>query len=170
MKKYFTLSIYLVLFTFSHHLLHAHNPENDSTSLQLKVKNIKHDHGKILIAVYNAEGTFMKNRYSEEAIRVSSFDDLAIKIKLPFGKYAISIFHDVNENNELNTNFIGIPKEPYGFSNNPKITFGPPNFKQTSFELGKHEHEIEIILNPHYALETCTPFNCLNLKEIIKNL
>jgi len=36
---------------------------------------------------------------------------------------------------KLDTNFLGIPKEPYGFSNNPSTLFGPPSFKKASFVL-----------------------------------
>ena len=146
MKKHFSLSKYIVLLILFHHQLYANNPEKDSTSLQLNVKNIKHDQGKIHIAIFNTEETFMQDRYLEETVNVTSFGDLEVKLKLPYGEYASSIFHDENDDEKLNTNFIGIPKEPYGFSNNPKITFGPPNFKEASFVLGKDEHEIEIIL------------------------
>jgi uncharacterized protein (DUF2141 family) len=66
---------------------------------------------------------------------------------LPKGKYAISIFHDTNEDGELSTNFIGIPKEPYGFSNNPKAKFGPPSFEQSLFEFVEDGQVIEIELN-----------------------
>lgn len=144
MKKYFNICI--VLLTLFHHQLYANNPEKDSTSLQFNVKNIKYDQGKILIAIFDTEETFMQDRYSEEAVNVTSFGDLAVKLKLPYGKYAVSIFHDINDDEKLNTIFIGIPKEPYGFSNNPKITFGPPNFKEASFVLGKDKHVIEIVL------------------------
>ena len=38
---------------------------------------------------------------------------------------------------KLDTNFLGIPKEPYGFSNEKKGRFGPPKFKEVSFTLNK---------------------------------
>jgi len=52
---------------------------------------------------------------------------------IPPGEYAISIFHDENDNGKLDTNFIGIPKEPYGFSNNPVIKLRPPTFMEAKF-------------------------------------
>ncbi len=51
------------------------------------------------------------------------------------GKYSFKYFHDANDNKKLDTNWIGIPKEGFGFSNNAKIKFGPPNFKETIFEV-----------------------------------
>ena len=49
------------------------------------------------------------------------------------GKYAFKYFHDENKNENLDLNWIGIPKEGYGFSNNAKGTLGPPSFEKTIF-------------------------------------
>lgn len=53
------------------------------------------------------------------------------------GKYAFKFFHDENSNKELDTNWLSIPKEGFGFSNNPAMTFGPPAFSKTIFELSQ---------------------------------
>jgi uncharacterized protein (DUF2141 family) len=55
--------------------------------------------------------------------------------EIPNGAYAISLFIDVNGNQEFDTNFLGLPKEQYGFSNNAMGTFGPPKFEPASFIL-----------------------------------
>ena len=65
---------------------------------------------------------------------------------MPFGNYAITLFHDENNNMELDTNFLGIPKEPYGFSNNAKSPFGPPGFQAALVEFSKEGDEITILL------------------------
>lgn len=52
------------------------------------------------------------------------------------GTYAIKVFHDVNDNGKLDTNWLGIPTEPYGFSNDAMGMFGPPSFEQASFKVG----------------------------------
>ena len=54
---------------------------------------------------------------------------------IPEGTYAVSIFHDENNNDKLDSNFIGIPKEDYGCSNNAKGFMGPPKWKDAKFEL-----------------------------------
>lgn len=51
------------------------------------------------------------------------------------GTYAVSTFHDANSNSKLDTNFLGIPKEKYGFSNNASRPFGPPTFAEAGFIL-----------------------------------
>jgi uncharacterized protein (DUF2141 family) len=50
---------------------------------------------------------------------------------LPAGEYAFAAYQDVDRNKSLNTNIIGYPKEPFGFSNNPTILFGPPSFEDS---------------------------------------
>jgi uncharacterized protein (DUF2141 family) len=59
------------------------------------------------------------------------------EMHLPPGEYALSIFYDSNDNGELDTNFIGIPKEPVALSNNARPKFGPPKYKDAVFTLGE---------------------------------
>jgi uncharacterized protein (DUF2141 family) len=54
---------------------------------------------------------------------------------LPPGTYAIALFHDENGNGRLDTRF-GVPTEGFGFSNNPRILFGPPSFATARFAVG----------------------------------
>ena len=53
---------------------------------------------------------------------------------LPTGDYALAVIHDENGNNKLDT-MLGIPREGFGFSRNPTITFGPPRFTAARFTL-----------------------------------
>lgn len=62
------------------------------------------------------------------------------------GTYAIKIFHDVNGNGKLDTNFLGIPTEPYGFSNNAMGAFGPPSFEEASFRVSGNGASLSIRL------------------------
>jgi uncharacterized protein (DUF2141 family) len=52
------------------------------------------------------------------------------------GAHALALFHDENGNQKLDT-FLGIPREGYGFSQNPTVRFGPPSFAQARFNVGK---------------------------------
>lgn len=53
---------------------------------------------------------------------------------LPHGNYAIAVIHDENGNSKLDT-LAGIPREGFGFSQNPAITFGPPRFAAAKFAM-----------------------------------
>jgi uncharacterized protein (DUF2141 family) len=65
---------------------------------------------------------------------------------LPAGVYAVSVFHDENMNQKLDKNFVGVPKEGYGASNDPKKKMGPPSFEETKFQLSGTEQSLEIKL------------------------
>lgn len=53
---------------------------------------------------------------------------------IPAGTYALSVWHDVNANGRLDANFIGIPSEPVGASNNAEGRMGPPRFEAAAFK------------------------------------
>jgi uncharacterized protein (DUF2141 family) len=55
--------------------------------------------------------------------------------EVPPGTYALAIMHDANSNDKMDTNFIGIPKEGYTFSNNAFGRLGPPSFDDASFKV-----------------------------------
>ena len=61
---------------------------------------------------------------------------VVVSIDLPPGEYAIKAFQDLNGNGKLDTNWIGIPSEPYGFSNDVMGVMGPPSFSQAGFAHG----------------------------------
>jgi hypothetical protein len=60
----------------------------------------------------------------------------------------VAVFHDENMNGQLDKNMFGIPKEGYGFSNNPKKSIGPPKFADAKFQLDQPEKVFEIKLLP----------------------
>ena len=65
---------------------------------------------------------------------------------VPEGEYAVMVYQDLDGNKKLNRNLIGIPNEPYGFSNNPSL-MGPPRFEQLRFQQTKLGQVLNISLN-----------------------
>ena len=63
---------------------------------------------------------------------------------IPHGEYAIKVFHDENANEKLDTNFVGVPKERFGFSNDAMGRFGPPSFEQARFVFQEAQATIQI--------------------------
>lgn len=103
--------------------------------VEFTVRGIKKLQGTVLVAVYNSEETFLKEHLTSKKVKVDSNEVVVVFEALPSGKYAISTFHDENDNNKLDTNFLGIPNEPYGFSNNARGTFGPPSFEKATLKV-----------------------------------
>jgi uncharacterized protein (DUF2141 family) len=65
---------------------------------------------------------------------------------LPAGVYAVKVFHDINSDSELNTSWIGWPKEPYGFSNDAPVNMGPPPYRLAAFQVKDGPNSIRIAL------------------------
>lgn len=78
---------------------------------------------------------------------ISDFRCVILITDLNPGKYSFKYFHDLNCNKELDTNWLGIPKEALGISNNLGITFGPPSLEKTLFEL---EEIMQLTCKPKY--------------------
>lgn len=62
------------------------------------------------------------------------------------GTYAFSVWHDVDDDGELDSNFVGVPKEPVGASNNAKGRFGPPKFQKAAVELSESTFEQSVTI------------------------
>jgi uncharacterized protein (DUF2141 family) len=102
-------------------------------SMVVVVKNVKEAKGKVSIALFNKEDEFMgKSLVSLSATAKTGEVQLTFENLSP-GDYAISVMHDANENNELDSNAFGIPKEGFGFSNDAMGMFGPPSFEKAKF-------------------------------------
>jgi uncharacterized protein (DUF2141 family) len=103
--------------------------------LVVRVENIKDDKGQIGVALYNTESDFMKKQFAGKFAPAKKEGVEVVFENLPPGEYAVSIMHDSNANGKIDTNFMGIPKEGYGFSNNVMGSFGPPSFEKAKFKL-----------------------------------
>ena len=110
--------------------------ENLAT-MRLQFSNIDAAQGSIYLAVYDKRHKFLDETavLFQKVIPVVQSGNLEIALpELPAGTYAISCFHDVNGNGKLDTNFLGIPTEPYGFSNNARPKFRAPNWEEAKFD------------------------------------
>lgn len=118
----------------------------NSSSFTLTVEGLKEAKGEVRIAVFNSEDTYTKEPVYAVVLTV---DDILLEWEvpdLPFGEYAIAVYHDKNKNGKLDTNLLGIPKENYGFSNNARGRFGPASWKEAKFIIQEKSavHKIEI--------------------------
>lgn len=104
------------------------------TSLQVEVRGVTQSEGSVHVALYTPDEPFasmtehFRHRILDGPPYRARFDDL------PEGRYAVALFQDGNGNDVLDTNFLGAPTEPYGFSNNVKPLFSTPGFEACSFE------------------------------------
>ena len=101
--------------------------------LVIEISNVKKTGGKIVVAVYKDKSGWLKSPF--RTITLSADENAkTATLAVPPGAYAISIYQDINENGQLDQNFLGIPKEPIGFGNNYR-PLGKPDFEAASIEL-----------------------------------
>lgn len=104
------------------------------TKVTVTIENIQGDKGSIRIGVFDKEEDFLKKAVDGRVVKANGKEITVVFDKLKPGNYAISVIHDENENEELDTK-MGIPREGIGFSNNVMGNFGPPSFEKSSFTL-----------------------------------
>lgn len=116
-----------------------------NNSVTIVVEGAKSNDGYMFIALYNSESDFLKSAYKRAKIKIENKMCTTVFEDLPEGIYAVSIFHDENDNGKMDTNFFGIPTEDYGCSNNARGVMGPPKWQDAKFEL-KESQTIKITL------------------------
>lgn len=109
-----------------------------SSAILIHVDGLRSADGQLLIHIYDREKGFLTD--ASKAIRElrHPVDGLAITLQIdgqPHGRYAIAVIHDEDSSGDLGTNFLGIPREGVGLSNNPRSRFGPPRFVDAAVDV-----------------------------------
>jgi len=109
------------------------------TPVRVELEGLVDATGKVYIAVYDNDDDWLGDDvFASREVDIESAREgelVSTELLLPPGEYAITIFYDSNGNGELDTNFIGLPKEPIAMSNNAKPRFGPPKYEDAAFEV-----------------------------------
>lgn len=126
--------MYTLLFCF---LLLAGFTSNENPQLTIEVQNIEVVDGYIRIGIFNSNEKFLKkdSTFKKYKVAVENNTETIIIDDLPKGEYAFILYHDKNSDGKMNRKLIGIPKEPFGFSNNVRPKFSKPTFDECMFLL-----------------------------------
>ena len=150
MKK--NIILVLMVLVFSIVTLHSQDVLDDTKetgNLTVTVIGFESDKGQLRIALFNSEETYSDKKEPKEPF-IKAFasikDKKAIWVfkDIPFGEYAVICYHDENRNEKMDKNFLGIPKEKYGFSNNAKGKLGPPDYEDAKFIFNAELKNMEI--------------------------
>ena len=115
--------------------------------IHAEIGGLRNDKGQVVCAIYSSADGFPKKEEKALAHVTSSISAGHAVCEFPgltAGTYAISVFHDENSNGKLDTNFMGIPREGVGASNNAKGHFGPPKFGAAAFHFAGSRLELKI--------------------------
>ena len=111
--------------------------ESSCPGIHVKILNIRNSTGTVACALFESPAGF-PDEYLSSATNV-----MVIKVRkaqarcdfedIPPGTYAMAVVHDENMNGKLDTNWVGLPTEGYGFSNNAQAVLSAPSFSEASF-------------------------------------
>lgn len=134
------LGISLIIFSSTTLKINA-----QTANLTINITSISEPSGVIQVGLYNTSSAFPKVDKELIALRIDA-DSSTVTYTfadLPYGDYAIAFYHDVNSDGKCNRNWIGIPTEDYGFSNDVRVRFSAPSFEITKFS---HTEDQEIFM------------------------
>ena len=120
-----------------------------SESIRVEVSGMRNDKGQIVCALFSSAPDFPKNgdKAVAHAKALISQGHSACEFPgVPSGRYAVSVFHDENSNGKMDTNFMGIPREGVGASNNARGHFGPPKFDDAVFQYSGGKLDLTITI------------------------
>ena len=127
MKKY----LFIMLGVFSNQTIQANQ-------LEFSIEGLKSAEGKVYVQLFQGKDNYQQHRAAESRILNAQPGQLMLSFhNLPEGEYAVRLFHDENNNGQLETNLLGMPIEGYGFSNDAKPDYGPVVWKQVMFPVNQ---------------------------------
>jgi len=113
--------------------------------LEITIQGLRNSDGMMRLALFDKPEEFPRGQdIRDHDIAAKSGDVVVVFKDLKPGLYALAIHHDENTNKSMDTNFIGLPQEGYGFSNNARVFFGPPSFEAAAFEVGIGKNSINL--------------------------
>ena len=121
----------------------------DTGTLTIIITDLENDDGEVLLALSDSRENYESDSkaYLGFNVKIETGKAECIISDLPFGEYAIKLYHDENMDGELNSNFLGIPTEDYGFSNNASGTFGPADYDDAKFMFEQTNMTMNISVN-----------------------
>lgn len=114
-------------------------------TLIVKITGLRSGKGQVRIAVFNSAETWLgEHPVYSSTIKVDGQTVTWTINDVPFGDYGIAAFHDENSNGKMDKNLVGVPKEPYGFSNNLTVILRAPKWEKGKFPVQNPTTEISI--------------------------
>jgi len=127
----------------------AQTQQSPANLIHVEIGGLRNDKGQVMCALYSSADGFPKIGDKAIAHAKSPISNAHAVCEFPDvkeGTYAVSVFHDENSNGKLDTNFMGMPREGVGASNNAKGHFGPPKFDAAAFRFLGGRLELKVTI------------------------
>jgi len=117
--------------------------------IHVNVENLRNNNGQVCLMLFNSGTGFPSDTNSAFMRKIAPIANGKAEAEfsnVPYGEYAIAVFHDENMNRTVDMNFLNVPKEGYGVSQNVKGKFGPPSFDDAKFSFSKSRVSGQIMM------------------------
>ncbi len=122
-------------------------PVGQKSPLTLDIQGLRAPRGKLVVSVFADAKAFPSDPAKAVAKQEIEINQTEMRVSfkdLPAGDYAIALHHDENSDGKMSYNFVGMPKEGFGFSRNGKVIFGPPSFADAKLSVSEEGTKAEI--------------------------
>lgn len=121
-----------------------------SSSVTVVVSQLESTESAVKLYFYNVRESFLQPKQYAfmKVVRPDGQNRISLPVELANGEWAVAITQDVNNNDKLDKNMMGIPTEPFAFSNNVRPRFAPPAFDDCKFTVSGPGKVVSIVLKP----------------------
>ena len=116
-----------------------------AATLEVVVANVRTSKGHVRVAACTRQ-EFLKEFCQYSGNAPARAGETVVRLEVPPGTWAVQAYHDENDNNKIDRNFVGIPTEGLGFSRDAPFRFGPPSYDDAAFQLGAGGGRIRLSL------------------------
>ena len=123
-------------------------PPVETSSVTVVVSSLVSTTAAVRLYFYNTREGFLKSgKWAfSKSVKPGGKKEFTLPVELPQGEWAVAITQDLNNNNKIDKNFLGIPTEPYAFSNNVRPTVAAPRFDECKFMVDGPGKVVSIVL------------------------
>ena len=113
---------------------------------RLVVEGLTSDDGRVRIGLFQTKESYLRrdDPYDSAHLAIQNRQCEWVIDQLPYGEYAVMLYHDQNGNGKMDKNWIGLPLEPYGFSNNARPRLGAPSFRRVKFPVNQKVQTLRV--------------------------
>ena len=118
----------------------------DGSELTVTVVDLRNDKGHVRFGLYDRENDFPSSAgvIKSGVAPIAGGRAFFVFRDLPPGSYAVTVFHDEDDDGKFDRSLIGLPLEGYGFSNDAKVFLAPPSFREAAFSVGEADASVVI--------------------------
>lgn len=121
--------------------------ETPKVNLKVEIQNVQTIQGAVYVALFQPGKEFPSGKPTDGRVVAVTSKSAHASFAVEPGTYAVVVFHDANSNGRMDKSILGLPREPYGFSNNVRPVLSVPRFSDCQFSVGNSGQAVSIKLN-----------------------